>query len=288
MTFAQTMPTTTPVMSTTKPTPVIIPRVQPRPNSPLYGRPRADEVLGIFRDKNTRTILFQAFRKGAKGASEFWQMILDAIDAGFCTPNDAAMRKPSLRLLFTNAPIDNLGYFNRFDLSNPHQRRLVLQNVWPAAMHSRDRLIPDPYRLEQCVADYWAVRDLQQKEQAVAAVVASPAWRGRTLAHREEEIVVYGQHLWPEAPGENIHFSFDQVRAAALYFRDLLQLAQLTSEGRALSAASLAPMLRFTTRALSRFVDPAVITLVHSIVYAMTQNPTGECKWPAHPHGGQF
>jgi hypothetical protein len=243
------------------------------PRNKLFGLFRAADVNAIYRGKMGQSIGIAA---KARSGREIWQMILDAMDHGFATQNNNSSfeGKLSLRALFTNAPTLQGGerqksYFNRYDLRNPKHREYVQNVIMPAALANKAAVIADPMRLEGFVSDY--LREAE-KNRVVTTTKELPA--------DEYPAVMYGLHLWPRP--SHATYGYTTCRAACRYFEDLLKLCDQSTA--LLSPKSKAMAIRFSTRAIQRYIDPEILRLTDSIATAMENNPTGECDPPPMPH----
>jgi hypothetical protein len=237
----------------------------------LHDLPRSDEVAASFRPE-VRWRIGRLVR--TRGGRVVWGMILEAIDAGFVTPNRIALWKPSLRLLFPNAPTGKRSFFTRYDLANPRHRDFVMNVVWPIALANKEAVAADPARLEQLVADRPKVE--QPKPETRPAV--------RRVPSNAPAIVLFGQTFWPR--GDVLDYSYDECRAAARFFRDLLHLCDAST---ALSGPKSKAMgIRASTRAIQRFGNRNVLMLVDAIANAMEANPDGICEWPHRPVDGNW
>jgi hypothetical protein len=252
--------------------------------SSLRKRSRALEVWSMYLNYNTRAALSKAMR--SSGANEIWSLILIAIDQGFLRPSNAASKKFSARLLFTDSPSHSSRFLAGLDLTASRDRKRVSELIMPAAIARREAILAQPeaveniidaYGREQTEAAQKAVRD-RQHSQALSQMPATQA-----------EIVAFGDRLWPSASDM---YDYDQVRAAVWFFRDL---ERFLSSGRDSSIKSVALMIRNTIKWLSEYTAYrsdqkrvyTIFQLVRRITIAWEQNPKSEQKWPPYPMGGE-
>lgn len=246
--------------------------------SALFGLPRALEVVRLFSNERTRTQIGRVAR--GRGGSQFWQLLLEAIDAGFVVPNADQYQRDRipLRLLFTKIPAQPLGgspgsdrrFFYRYELTNSKHREFVCNVIMPAALANKERVSQDPKCLESVVNDY-----LREAETRRAVAV-----KAEELPADEYPAIMYGVPLWPRP--SHATYSYTQCRAACRYFEDLLKLCDQSVA--LISPKSKAMAIRFSTRAIRRFTDTEVLRLTDTIATAMENNPEGECDPPPMPH----
>ena len=254
----------------------------------MHGLDRAEEVMNLFQAKNTRASIGHAVK--SPGGSALWKLILEAVDAGFATPNSANInmhRKLSPRILFPHTTLlGSSSFIVSYDLSIPRQLDIFKRTIWPVALANREALIADPNRLQEFVEKARREQHGQVVEQRAVAKVAA-------LPSREQEIIMYGLRLWPVVDGST--HTYDQARAACWSFNDINRLCEL-SKAHGDDARARGQQIRFSTRWYSQFVDRAVTdlesrhaingvyALVHAISFAMEKNPDGEIKSPMRPY----
>jgi hypothetical protein len=236
--------------------------------------PRAAEVAALYQTKQTRSAICRVVK--APGGRVIWDMILQGIDAGFITANNIGLQvgTVSLRLLFPQTHNRSTFFTSRYNLMNPRHRDFVMNVVWPIALANKEAVAADPARLEQLVADRPKVE--QPKPETRPAV--------RRVLSNAPAIVLFGQTFWPR--GDVLDYSYDECRAAARFFRDLLHLCDAST---ALSGPKSKAMgIRASTRAIQRFGNRNVLMLVDAIANAMEANPDGICEWPHRPVDGNW
>jgi hypothetical protein len=120
-----------------------------RPTSPLYGRPRAEEVYSTFLDKDARYVLGKAV--GGRGGADIYEMILKSLGLGFLQPNRSSFGKPNLRMLFS---LGSRTFCQRFDLTDTKQRVKVRDDIFPAMIANREAILAAPDSLEQILDEH--------------------------------------------------------------------------------------------------------------------------------------
>jgi hypothetical protein len=122
----------------------------PLPNqSALKGLNRADEVYAIFQEPNCRVTLVKAIR--SYGGSKIWNLVLQAIDAGFLTPTQKSFAQPNLGFLFPNAP---QRFRNKYLLTDRRDLKTVEQAIMPAAIANQAAILAAPENIETIIRDH--------------------------------------------------------------------------------------------------------------------------------------
>ncbi len=243
------------------------------------GRPRAAEVAAIFKHPATRAVIGQLLRE-KKAGDEVWQLIVSSLEQGFLTPTQhLTVTKPSLRLVFPQAPRT---YANRFDLTRAKDRHSVRAEILPAAMAHRDELRAQPHDLERIVREHQAT---EQDAVATAQAASKLAVAIGAMKPDEQEIMLFGVRFWPQVD-PSVMYTYAQVCTAAWTVRDW------HSWLRAETPASKAIYIRLATRWLYEYCKrenvgvPAlcqVFGLISRIATALQQNPEGVCRYPISP-----
>ena len=243
------------------------PKFEPR-NS-FYKLPRGKEINAVYLGESAHAKIGKAVH--ARGGRELWQMILDAVDAGFSTPNrNATTKSLTLRVLFTSWPPEKLPgkFVNRYNLADPRHRRFVRDVIWPIALANRDAVLADPTCLERLVMN----RDRQ--EQTTPQVTPQP--KVPALPPNEYPCTMYGLNIWPRPVTAS--YDYRQARAATWLFHDLMNMmvnspVYTTPKGRARA-------IRFALRTLAYCGDQStkdIVTLTTAIATAMEAHPDAPC-----------
>jgi hypothetical protein len=238
--------------------------------------PRAGEVYAIHLSLHTRSSISMILKK--RDGGDIWQIILDAIDAGFLTRNHNVIGcsrdgKVTLRLLFSNWPphgnqLSPLAY--RYDLRDAQHRQFVREVIMPIALANKEAVLADPTCLERLVT----FRPSNQ-QGTPRPVPTKPA----PLQSTEYPVTMYGLQLWPRP--DYATYSYIQMRAACRFFQDQLTLCE---QSKSLSSpGSKAWAIRQSTRALQAYSDVQVLNLTDQIATAMEMNPNGKCSPPPMP-----
>jgi len=250
--------------------------------SAMAKMPRGVEVAAIYSDGDTRGSIGRLLK--APGCKKAWDLILQAIDAGFAMPTDTALDKPTVRLLFTQVPPRSrhlrAGGQSQLDLSVKKDRTHVEKVLLPAALANREAIIAEPHRFDEILDDY---AKAQQTAARKADMDRKRAAATARMKADEREIIVYGETLWPDISG-NGNYDYDQARIAAWIAKDQ-EGFQCKEE-----VKSRALIIRLSVKWFSLYAQRAdemktrkVCDLVELISRAFEKNPSGECKWPDHP-----
>jgi hypothetical protein len=252
--------------------------------SPFFGLERADEVSAVYACGESRTVIGRAAK--ARGGKELWSLILASIDAGLLTRTESVFSKLSLRILVPDCP---KSFAMEFDLGRSKDRQRVRDEIMPAAMLNREAVIAEPHRLPEILTEHrtrqaQASRDAAAKQRLADAV--------RTMPAEQQEIVMFGERLWPRVEHQFGTYDYDQICAAIWYFRDLDGWVQGGLSGK--TPGSRAIIARLSTRWPQEYIDRAlspdtrgkikkVYQLVHLLARLLEENPEGECVVPPTP-----
>jgi hypothetical protein len=258
-----------------------------RRDNSFYGRERADEVQAVYQKRITHTAISKVLR--SRGGKELWNLILEAIDAGFLTEtnyNSSWEAGLSLRILFPHD--DAAGYCRKIDLSTLQAIKHVRDVVLPAMIAHRDFILADPSQIGKIMHRI----EYDAREKSIEArVTARLAQRRVPMAKHEYDVVIYGQVFWPNPRPDVTDYSYDQVRAACWYFHEHDQLFRMMYPD---SAKSRAMQIRFSPRWFSQYADreltseprdkiKTVFRLIHAMTLALEENPTGASNRPPPP-----
>jgi hypothetical protein len=240
--------------------------------TPIFGRPRAKDVAAVYRERQTIHTVSRLIRQ--RGGKEAWQMILDAIDAGFATPSTGCIKHPTMRLLFTDARPQrgaeaHESFFNRYLLSDPRHREYIRTTIWPVALANKEAVLADPRCLEGLVAG---------RPNSSVVVLVKPA-HAPTVPSGEYPMTMYGMPIWPRPTWAS--YSYEQARAACWFFMDLLHLCEQSTALNTPQAKAMG--IRFSTRAIQRFADKDILALTDAIATAMVTRPDDPCEPPPKP-----
>ena len=249
-------------------------------SSGLFNVPRGDELASLFQSAKARATLSHVWH--GRGGKQIWELITKALDGGLITPNNQACVRPNLLLLFPGAPP---GIARQFDLTNQKERTRINDTLLPNMIACRDKLLADPSRLKEILANHEREQRTQQQARAVAqkrsaAVAVMPA--------AEQELMMFGQTVWPRVDINQGEYDYDQIRAAIWTFRDFEAWNVLAKE----NTESLARRIRNSLRYLGEYLQRTerdnrmakIFTLMIWFSHLMEKNPKGECKWPHYPH----
>lgn len=261
-----------------KPTPKTAPPITSR--SSFYEAPRAQEIATKLLDKKARATLSHVWDD--RNGKHIWELITIALDAGLLVESAHAIKKPTMHLLFPPAP---LSYARHFDLTNPRQRKQIKEEILPAMIACRDQLLASPDNMATILSAYQAA---QAAQQVAAVKTERHATAVRALPLAEQELVMFGQPVWPRPNGNQGEYTYDQARAAIWTFRDYEAWNVMAKE----DVESFAKRIRNSQRYLGEFVRRTdreqPIARVYSLIMwfsrLMEKNPTAECKWPMYPH----
>lgn len=178
--------------------------------SGFYDAPRAQEIAALF--QGAHNVLSRVWRERA--GKQIWKLLTTALDAGLITENNHAFGEPTLRLLFPLAPN---GFSRRFNLSNLKQRLRVENSVLPAMIACRDELMAEPENIERIIMRYESEHRAKQRAVVVAEKRSVAVAALRSV---EQELMMFGQTVWPRIDTSRGEYDYDQVRAAIWTFRD--------------------------------------------------------------------
>ena len=222
------------------------PPVPPKPPLPFKGRKRALEVGEIFTNTKTRTMLGKEIRE--HGGKDIWTLILETIDAGLLTANPRELDKPTIRVLFPDAP---LAFTRAMTLDTVAGRRTVREEYLPALKRHRDEYLANPERVAEIIE-----RDSAELRQRAASEAREKKLEleRQKLAANEPEVVIYGRHFWPilhtEDPAQR--YDYAQLIAAAWTFDEALRLARLGTDN---SPRSCGMTIRHLIKRLAQYND---------------------------------
>jgi hypothetical protein len=254
--------------------------------SPFRKWPRADELTAIFQNPNTRSVIGKAINQSRKGGNDLWKLLLYALDADLLKPTDTSFQSATLnlRVLF---PQGSRAYCNQFDLTKAQDRAKIREVVLPALIDSRDAFLQDPSQLEILVAAYVRRHESELLAKQAAARLARQV---SAMPAHEEQIVMYGEQLWPRP--DNELYGYKEVRSAIWAFLDLDLWIDKTRDA---SPASRALMMRHIVGNFHSFARHElegaarakienVMGVISKLSRLMERNPQGECKFPSPPH----
>jgi hypothetical protein len=251
--------------------------------NPLRNLPRAGEIWDVYRNNETKAELVKAMAK--RGSGELWELILAALDNGFLKQNSVSNRGGFvLRMLFPKTP--PRGEFSTINLSNARTREFAKKVIMPTAIACREQILAEPQRAEEICNEYR--RKQQQKKHSQTEQVKRTVALSK-LSANQQEIIAYGQTLWPYEPNGVNDYDWDQVRAACWYFLNLQSCLSISTDN---SPGSVALTIRtsikylleycsFREKGLGKARD--VIRLVKHITFLWDANPEGRCSWPHFP-----
>ena len=128
------------------------PSETPKPitsKSGFYEAPRAQEIAAKFLNKDGRSVLSKIWKD--RNGKQIWELITTALDGGLLVETTRTNISPTLNLLFPLAPFS---YASRFDLTKPPQRKHVKDQILPAMIACRDKLLAEPKRMREIMAEY--------------------------------------------------------------------------------------------------------------------------------------
>lgn len=250
-------------------------------NTAYSNAPRAEELAALFDNKDGRGVLAKIWC--GPGGKKVWKLLLTAVDAGLLISNSNTSDIPNLRVLFPLMP--SRGYASQFNLLDFRQCERVRDVILPAMIACRDKLFANPEHTQQIVAAYLQEQRGQQQQAVVAEKRAVAVQR---LPVAEQELVMFGQTVWPRIDNGQGEYDYDQVRAAIWTFRDYEAWNQIAKE----EVGSFALRIRNSLRYLREYMyrtdrnNPMnkIFALVIWFSHLMEKNPTAECKWPHYPH----
>lgn len=238
----------------------------------------------VLRQKNSRTSFKQISEPGRK---EMRKVMRTLVQEGILVPHDNSVQsdKPNLRLMFPTET-RRCGFRESFDLRNKSDRDRIIQEVLPAALANKERLIADPTCLSAIVDEYRR-QSLKTAKITIAA---------QTMPATQQRVAMYGVQLWPRVEVRFGEYEYEQLLAAVWYFRDNERwLAQSTiAETSEARAHYMRLSLWWPLQYFERQQSPAerevwdrakkICTLVSTIANLMRAKPDGECVVPPSPH----
>jgi hypothetical protein len=246
----------------------------------FYDAPRAQEIASKYLNKEGRSALSNIWKD--RGGKQIWELLLSALDGGLLVENRRTSVMPTLALLFPLAPFP---YARRFDLTQSAQRKIVKDQVLPAMIACRDKLLAQPDLMREIMSEYENGQRAKQLEMVTAqkrstAVAAMPP--------AEQELTMFGQTVWPRLGINQGEYTYDQVRAAIWTFRDYESWNQMAKEDTGSHALRIRNSLRYLGEYIQRTDrnNPMgkILSLMLWFSHLMEKNPKGECKWPMYPH----
>lgn len=258
-------------------------RVAPH-RSPLHSLYRVEDVLAVITHKDTRTTLNKL--KERRDFAQIWGLILKALDAGLIQPSNTKIAVPNLRLLF---PFGSGRFYWRTDLTDKKTRDHVSSTILPLMIAHKEALFAAPQNLEQIIAD---AQRKQVKDQQTAVLEGRTSRALAAMPADEQEVIMFGQRMWPLVPGETIGtYDFRTLQVAIWKFTDLnrwLMLGDKSAHGRAIMIRNSTKWDRHFIGELTKGTDIAIkidriYSLVHALCSLMEQHPDGECKEPMTP-----
>lgn len=257
--------------------------------SPLHGLPRAEEVAAFYLETATRATLGKVFR--TRGGRSIWDLVLAAIDGGVVTPTHAVIRpSPPTALTMINLrlvlPDAALPYAMRYNLLKSNDRKVVAEDILPAAIANREAYLANPEDLERIVARHG------KPDPATIRVARQEAAMRRAADAGQQRIVVFGELMWPHEQGL---YDYDQIRCAIWVFKDFRAIFHAPPGQH---PGSQADYIKVSMIWLNQYIariqvsEPAerhthkmlrVLALLHKIADLMQRNPTGECVFPYSP-----
>jgi hypothetical protein len=253
--------------------------------SPFYGVERGEEIAGTYRAHDTRAAVGKAIH--SRGGKEVLSLIHEAIDSGILKPTGAATKKPTLRVLIPDGPVK---YCAQFNLMKQKQRAHIRDVLWPIVLANKEAVIANPGNLEAIVNGHkhkqvTAIAAAMREEETARKVVES--WRSG-----EHECIMFGVRLWPRMDNHFGSYDYDQVRAAAWYFRDFNEwmsqsrIGQLPGSRAIYARLSVKWFGEYLVRAYSvneREKMQKVFSLVRTIAGLLDKAPDAECIYPVSP-----
>jgi hypothetical protein len=253
--------------------------------SPFYRVERGEEIAAIYRAHDTRATVAKAIH--GRGGKEVLSLIMEAIDGGILTPTGAATQKATLRLLIPDGPIR---YCTQFDLTNRKQRAHVRNVLWPIILANKAEVIASPGDLENIINTH---RDKKVAELAAAKRQEHTTRKvAEVRSSGQDECIMFGVRLWPRLDNHFGTYDYDQIRAAAWYFRDFNEWMSQSRIGQ--SPGSRAIYARLSVKWLGEYLLRAytatdrekmqkVFSLVRTIAGLLEKAPEAECVFPVSP-----
>jgi hypothetical protein len=167
-------------------------------------RPRADLVASIYGAK-ARWAIGKVLSKRSV-ANKAWGILLQAIDAGFVTAENAPNTDvPSARLLFAGAPVA----MSRYKLDHPKDVETLCE-MMPLAIAQRDAILAAPAQMETIIRDHR--RQIVTETKLATAKDSMPA--------SENEVVMFGRHFWPRVTDDFV-YEYRHLQTAVFFFEDI-------------------------------------------------------------------
>jgi len=235
------------------------------------GLPKADLVAGHYLNKVARSKLGKLIGAERNGRA-VWSLLVDAIESGaFGEPTEAShIGKLNVRVL---APWTNLNQFERLNLADPGDRKLVREILFPIVAELPE-LRTNPLEVER---EFWRRLSARDEKAREVPMVGRRQERLDRLAQNESEVIAFGVPLWP-FPHDNITPPYTYLELIhAVWYSEFLQMVLHRDEpkGRAMTA-------RHLTKYLSP-IAPGFTNAVRHIFNAYEANPEGEKKFPMQP-----
>ena len=181
-------------------------------------------------------------------------------------------------------------YCARYDLTNREQRAHVRDILWPIILANKEAVIANPSDLEAIIKAHG------QKHAAASAALRREAEVKRKVVEiksaGQEECIMFGVQLWPRPGNDYGTYDYDQVRAAAWYFRDFNDWMSQSRIGQ--SPGSRAIYARLSVKWFGEYLVRAypaterekmqkVLSLVRTMAGLLEKAPDAECVYPVSP-----
>ena len=253
--------------------------------SGFHDAPRAEEIAAVFKHRHTRATLSHVWQ--GRGGKQIWELIVTALDAGLIMSTDKSVHAPTMALLL---PSCSVSFTKQYDLSNQKVRTHVRDIVLPSMIACRDKLVAEPDRIREILSDH---EKAQRGQQQAAVVAKKRAVAVAALPGAEQELMMFGQPVWPRIDISQGEYDYDQVRAAIWTFRDYESWNQMAKENIGSHALRIRNSLRYLGEYLQRTDRDNPMAKILSLMiwfsYLMEKNPAAPCKWPHYPHNeGQW
>jgi hypothetical protein len=249
--------------------------------------PGSEDIIGLFQNKDSRTKINQIL--GNRGGKDLVALMREVRDTGFLQEHNASITRPSLRLLFPDASVR---YANKFDLLKPADRKTVREQILPAVVAHRERLLADPGSIEQIVDEYWKAKREAELAARREAVLTQKLGQ---MAENERETIMFGEMLWPRLDERRGIYDYNQLRSAIYIFREFQTLADGQSPGSTRIYAK--QLMRWFDNYINLFCKApdgstpievagirAITRLVRLLGDLFAANPDGECRYAPSPH----
>jgi hypothetical protein len=244
------------------------------------GRPRAQELAAIYTHHITRKVLVPLLGRRI-GGKDVWDLMLWSVDHGFLTGYKVSVKEPSLRLLF---PMASFKYAARYNLEKAEDRRQIRERICPAALAHREEILAHPEDFAKIVHDHWAQAERTVADQRKATKLAEAI---KVLPHSEQEVVIFGQYMWPKN-GQGRDYTYAQLCAASWAIRDWLTWIRPDE-----SPKSKAIIIRLMIRWFADYLNQrephgdirTIFTLMQQITFYFEQQPDAECRYAISPKG---